>query len=74
MLTRPDGWVSQAIAPRKAVELPHDQDVAFAAHEVERGLQLGPVALGTGGFLDEDALTASLLEGMELELGALVLG
>ena len=74
MLPRPDGWVSQAIAPRKAVELPHDQDVAFAAHEAECGLEFGPVALGPGGFLDEDALAAGFLEGIELELGALLLG
>jgi hypothetical protein len=52
----------------------HDQNVAFTAHEGEGGLQFGPVALSAGGFLDKDALAACLSEGIELELGVLVLG
>ena len=56
------------------VELPDDQDVAFAADEVEGGLQFGPVALSAGGFLDEDAFAAGLVESIELEPVVLFLG
>ena len=54
------------------VELPDDQGVA-AAHEVKRGLELGPVALGAGCLLGEGLLAAASLEGVELERGVLIL-
>ena len=56
----------------EAIQLPDDQGVA-AAHEVKRGLELGPVALSAGSLLGEGLLAAAALEGVELERGVLIL-
>ena len=57
----------------EAVELPDHKGVA-RAHVVEGAGQLGAVPLGAGGGLGEDPGTAHLGEGIELEVGRLVLG
>ena len=57
----------------EAVELPDHEGIA-RAHVVEGAGQLGAVPLGTGCGLGENPGTTRLGEGIELEVGRLVLG
>jgi hypothetical protein len=58
--------------PGQTVELPHNQGIAVA-HIVECRGQLRPVALRAGGFLLEDAPTASHLQRIKLKRRRLIL-
>lgn len=59
--------------PRQSREFPDGQRIA-APQIIEGSLELGAIAMGSRGFLDEDPLAAYIAQGIHLKRGVLIHG